>query len=61
MGKRIRGRQFKKITWGSVELKRKENSEEIKKKATNLETPSGNSNKHWINLKSCINTREKEH
>ena len=32
----------------------------FEEKATNLETPSGNSNEHWIHLKRCIQTTAEE-
>ena len=61
--KKIRGRRVTK----KFDMEKLKNEEERRKfqrnfeeKATNLETPSGNSNEHWIHLKRCIHTTAEE-
>ena len=59
--KKIRGRQVaKKFDMEKLKMKRKRENAKEQEKATNLETPSGNSNEHRIHLKSCIQTTAEE-
>ena len=42
------------------EVERRKFQGNFEEKATNLETPSGNSNEHWIHLKRCMQTTAEE-